>query len=112
MSGALTRSQLLSFEQQIGEQLEQLQQEEHDLLEGMPRRAAILDEDAGDEQQGELIEQIAACREALVRIEAGQYGYCDRCGEVIELNHLMADPAVCRCVRCRRGEVRLLKYSV
>lgn len=104
MSGALTRTQLQDFEQRIAALLRQLQEEEQELLAGtLDSGASLLEEgEEGPELPGDLVTQIAACREALVRIEAGQYGYCDCCGEVIELNHLMADPSVCRCVRCRR----------
>jgi len=105
MSGALTQAQLQWFEQQISELLEQLQQEEQELLARVQDADNIAAaEDGCTVMEADLTMQIAACREALVRIEAGSYGYCDSCGELIELNHLKADPAVCRCVRCQRQQ--------
>jgi len=110
MSEALTGTQLLAFERQITQLLTQLLQEEQELLAGVQQMQPVLCEvgDAKDGPAGELAEQISACRAALVRITTGDYGYCDTCGEVIELNHLMADPAICRCVRCRRADNRAL----
>lgn len=110
MPGALTQNQLLSFKQQIGQLLEQLQQEAHDLLAGTQYENVVMfgSDVEREAMMGDLNTQMAACREALIRIEAGLYGYCDCCGEVIELNHLKADPSVCRCVRCQRTEKRHL----
>jgi DnaK suppressor protein len=37
---------------------------------------------------------------ALQRMEAGEYGYCIRCGEPIALKRLEFDPAAARCIAC------------
>jgi DnaK suppressor protein len=37
---------------------------------------------------------------ALNRIEAGDYGYCVRCGEEIALPRLELDPAAALCIQC------------
>ena len=39
---------------------------------------------------------------ALARMEAGEFGYCDDCGEDIALRRLELDPTVRRCVSCAR----------
>ena len=39
---------------------------------------------------------------ALARIEAGDYGFCVRCGDAIPLARLEFDPAVATCVDCAR----------
>ncbi|RTE64613.1 hypothetical protein EH243_16815 [Amphritea opalescens] len=49
----------------------------------------------------QLEEEINECQNALERIEAGRYGYCEQCGEEIELNRLMANPTAVLCVRCQ-----------
>lgn len=45
---------------------------------------------------------------ALQRMEAGEYGFCLRCGEEIALQRLEYDPATPLCMRCasaaERGE--------
>ncbi|MGK7652593.1 TraR/DksA family transcriptional regulator [Roseovarius sp. B08] len=40
---------------------------------------------------------------ALVRIDEGEYGYCEDCGEEIATGRLKLDPAATRCVDCARG---------
>lgn len=52
----------------------------------------------------QLEEEILECRNALQRIEGGRYGCCENCGEVIELNRLMANPAAVLCVGCQSRE--------
>lgn len=37
---------------------------------------------------------------ALQRMEAGEYGYCVRCGEEIAVKRLEFDPATPQCIRC------------
>jgi DnaK suppressor protein len=40
---------------------------------------------------------------ALHRLDAGEYGYCTDCGDVVEPARLAADPAMARCLDCLRG---------
>lgn len=40
---------------------------------------------------------------ALARIEEGEFGYCEDCGELIPLARLKIDPATLRCVSCASG---------
>ena len=40
---------------------------------------------------------------ALLRIEAGEYGACEDCGEDIPLGRLRLDLAALRCVSCASG---------
>ncbi len=37
---------------------------------------------------------------ALTRMEEGEFGYCEDCGEPIALKRLELDPTVVRCVSC------------
>ena len=48
-------------------------------------------------------EQVAAIDAALGRLEAGRYGWCDRCGQPIGDDRLAARPAALTCVRCAAG---------
>lgn len=45
--------------------------------------------------------QLEQVRAALRRLEAGQYGLCQSCGEPIELGRLQALPFAARCMRCQ-----------
>ncbi|WP_297774302.1 TraR/DksA C4-type zinc finger protein [uncultured Roseovarius sp.] len=40
---------------------------------------------------------------ALSRMDEGEYGYCEDCGEDIALGRLEIDPAATRCVSCANG---------
>lgn len=40
---------------------------------------------------------------ALQRIDEGEFGFCDDCGEEIAEKRLRFDPSVTRCISCARG---------
>ena len=44
--------------------------------------------------------------EALKRMESGDYGYCDECGEDISKKRLMVMPLARMCVKCQSNEER------
>jgi DnaK suppressor protein len=45
-------------------------------------------------------EQVTAIDAALVRLETGRYGSCERCGQPIGADRLAARPAALTCIRC------------
>jgi DnaK suppressor protein len=49
---------------------------------------------------------LAAIDSALARVEAGTYGNCERCGEVIGRERLEALPWATKCIECKRLEER------
>lgn len=40
---------------------------------------------------------------ALARLDEGEFGYCEECGDDIAPARLELDPAATRCVHCARG---------
>lgn len=52
----------------------------------------------------QLINEIRECEHALKRIDEGDYGYCESCGEEIELNRLTANPVATLCITCQSRE--------
>ncbi|MDO8810596.1 MAG: RNA polymerase-binding protein DksA [Gallionella sp.] len=50
------------------------------------------------DREGKLIKRID---EMLVKINAGDYGYCDKCGIEIGLNRLEARPTATLCIDCK-----------
>ena len=40
---------------------------------------------------------------AHAKIEEGEYGYCEDCGDDIALARLELDPAAVKCIHCARG---------
>jgi hypothetical protein len=49
---------------------------------------------------GELKDALSDIEAALIRIDAGTYGVCDRCGAVIPQARLEAMPMAHRCIAC------------
>ena len=48
--------------------------------------------------------QFPHAHEAIGRIEAGEYGYCDSCGVEIGLTRLEARPTATMCIDCKTLE--------
>jgi DnaK suppressor protein len=46
--------------------------------------------------------EIQAIKNALIRLEEGEYGYCEDCGEDIPAKRLDLTPTAIRCVSCAR----------
>lgn len=53
--------------------------------------------------QGRRSTMKARLRAALGRIEAGEFGWCDACGDAIGTGRLQLDPSATRCIDCARG---------
>jgi DnaK suppressor protein len=48
--------------------------------------------------------RIVALGAALSRMEEGEFGYCESCGEPIPEGRLALDPTARACVPCARGD--------
>ena len=48
--------------------------------------------------------EILAIKNALLRLEEGEYGYCEDCGEDIPTKRLELNPTAVRCVSCAGGQ--------
>jgi len=48
----------------------------------------------------QLDRTIIQTRRAMARIKIGQYGICEKCGNMINTDRLMAKPEATLCVRC------------
>jgi len=51
-------------------------------------------------QEARRAGRIRALEAAMVRIEAGEFGWCDACGEPIAARRLELEPTVMRCRDC------------
>jgi len=45
--------------------------------------------------------------EALIRIEEGEFGLCEECGEEIGIKRLKARPVATRCIECKEEQERM-----
>ncbi|MDK2823939.1 MAG: hypothetical protein PWP71_1857 [Clostridia bacterium] len=50
------------------------------------------------------LQQIEKVEDALEKLEKGQYGFCDKCGQPIPEERLEAIPLTTMCVKCREEE--------
>ena len=85
-----------------------------------------IERDVGDEVDKSMVEQerelnlllqdrekqhLEAIEEALQRIETGEYGFCDECGDQIDKKRLMVMPLAQLCITCQQNEERLGNIS-
>ena len=85
-----------------------------------------IERDVGDEVDKSMVEQerelnlllqdrekqhLEAIEEALMRIETGEYGFCDECGDQIDKKRLMVMPLAQLCITCQQNEERLGNIS-
>ena len=85
-----------------------------------------IERDVGDEVDKSMVEQerelnlllqdrekqhLEAIEEALQRIETGEYGFCNECGDKIDKKRLMAMPLAQLCITCQQNEERLGNIS-
>lgn len=80
--------------------------------------------DAGDESVADLlvdvdtaivnrhISELRHIEEALRRMSQGGYGYCDTCGERIELARLSTQPTAIRCLGCQDRYERVAPHGL
>jgi len=47
--------------------------------------------------------RIEVLKAALLRVETGEYGYCEACGEPIAAGRLKADPTAYICIGCAKS---------
>lgn len=47
--------------------------------------------------------EVQAIKNALLRLEEGEYGYCEDCGDDIPPKRLELTPTAIRCVGCAKG---------
>jgi DnaK suppressor protein len=53
-----------------------------------------------------LLERITQVERAIDRLGAGNYGWCERCGDPIPVERLAAFPSATLCVSCKQLEER------
>ncbi|HEY6595767.1 MAG TPA: TraR/DksA family transcriptional regulator [Asanoa sp.] len=53
-----------------------------------------------------ILDRISQVERALERLQAGNYGWCERCGNAIPVERLAAFPSATLCVTCKQLEER------
>lgn len=68
----------------------------------LSRMDAIQQQQMAIANKARLQQQLVRTRQALVRIEEGEFGYCQDCGREIAPQRLDLDPSVALCINCAR----------
>ena len=108
---ATTRERLVAEQQQARRQIAALEREFGELAEAASSAGTDDEHDPEGatlaferEHAAALLasarERLAAIGAALDRLDAGQYGVCEMCGEPIGAERLAARPAAQTCIRC------------
>lgn len=100
------REQLLALRESLRESARRDEEATRPVELDQTRQGRLSRMDAMQAQQ--MAQAVARRREqrlhrvegALRRIEAGDFGYCFRCGEPIAARRLDADPTITRCMDC------------
>lgn len=92
------RSQLAELEKRAGALEDELR---HPLDADSSEQAVDLaDDESLAGVSGVLRREMSDIRQALLRIESGEYGFCASCGNKIDLARLRALPTATRCIGC------------
>ena len=118
----MKKAKLEEFRQLLQEQMDQLLREADKTVSEMtdektnfpdPTDRATLESDRNFElrirdRERKLISKI---REALDRIEAGEFGECEDCGDLISEARLKARPVTTLCIECKTEQERQEKIG-
>ncbi|WP_417205018.1 TraR/DksA family transcriptional regulator [Antarctobacter sp.] len=69
----------------------------------LSRQDALLNQSMAKARQARRDGLRRALEAALVRIDLGEFGYCDECGDAIAVKRLELDPTAQRCISCASG---------
>lgn len=50
----------------------------------------------------ELLGRLKKIEQSIFRIKRGKYGFCEKCGQMIDTDRLGANPAATLCLRCEK----------
>jgi DnaK suppressor protein len=120
MTTHLSKAQLDGLERTLRSRHAQLQEEVRTALEQSGnhelQEIAGRVRDAGEDSLASLIadlnltrinqlsDEVRAIERALSEIDAGGYGICNRCGQLIDYRRLKARPTAVLCVDCQRKQ--------
>ncbi len=69
----------------------------------LSRMDAIQQQAMAQAQERARAAELVRIGQALRRLEEGEYGYCQKCGEEIPSKRLEIDPSASSCVKCASG---------
>ena len=102
---ALIRDRLTAIkaENQLGQDGQSVVQLDQQSVGRLSRMDALRNQAMAKAQQARRDIQARRLNGALARIEAGEFGYCEDCGDDIAPKRLELDPSVTKCISCASG---------
>ena len=100
----LDRMQALDAEDALGQDSQSVVTLDQQAVGRLSRQDALLSQSMAKATQARRHAQRKGLKAALRRIDGGDFGYCDDCGEAIASRRLEFDPTVTRCISCASGE--------
>lgn len=98
-----TRLAALDHEDALGRQGQDVVTLDQQSVGRLSRMDALQSQAMAKGMQGRRDAERRALRAALERLDEGEFGYCEDCGDDIAPARLRANPAVMRCVSCAVG---------
>lgn len=98
-----TRLRELDSENALGQQGQSIVELDQQAVGRLSRMDALQNQAMSLAQQNRRDQQARLLLEALVRIEEGEFGYCEDCGEDIAQKRLELNPAATKCISCASG---------
>jgi DnaK suppressor protein len=103
------RKQLMAMSKLFLVELKENGIKDPDILDQSSRHTEMFIDFSSSERQQKILHDIDL---ALVRIETGEYGYCDITGEEIGLKRLEVQPLATRCVEAQKTFERAMNMKV
>lgn len=102
---ALIRQRLTEIDEEnrLGQDGQAVVQLDQQSVGRLSRMDALQNQAMAKAQQARRDAEAKRLRAALARIDEGEFGYCEDCGEEIAAKRLELNPAVTRCVSCASG---------
>jgi len=103
---ALIRDRLaaLEAENRLGRQGQAVVQLDQQSVGRLSRMDALQNQAMAVAQQNRRDLLALRLKAALARIETGDFGFCEDCGDDIAPGRLALDPSVTRCITCASGQ--------
>lgn len=101
----LIRARLAALEDEnaMGEQGQSIVQLDQQAVGRLSRMDALQNQAMAVAQQNRRNVESRNLRRALERIEGGEFGFCEDCGDEIAVKRLELNPATHKCISCASG---------
>ncbi|TDQ63669.1 TraR/DksA family transcriptional regulator [Maritalea mobilis] len=99
----LAKQQELQAIDALGEEARKAVELDQQSVGRLSRMDALQGQAMAQAQKRQRQRELTRIEMALTRLQNGDYGYCDSCGDPIAKRRLEVDPAAGFCIRCAEG---------